>query len=410
MKILMLTQWFQPEKFYKGLSFARELAKRGHTVTVLTGFPNYPGGKVFPGYKITLLKKELMEEIQVVRVPLYPNHSSSKIGRIANYLSFALSAAILGPFVVKRPDLIYVYHPPATSGMAGVVLRKIFRIPMVYDIQDLWPDTLSATGMVNNKRILSIVDKFCKIIYKGTSHIVVLSPGFKTRLVERGVPSGKIDVIYNWSGAETIVNIPNQSDASVESVFSNKFNIVFAGNLGKAQGLDNVLSAAVILMKSHPQIQFIMIGSGIDEDRLKNEADRMQLNNIIFLPSRDPEEMEIIYKHSDVLLVHLKDDPLFSITIPGKTQKSLLVGKPILMSVRGDAADLVKQANAGICAEPGNPEALAEAAKTLYEMTPAQRQQLGSNGRKFYDNELEMSKGIDKFNSLFIRLNEEAKN
>jgi glycosyltransferase involved in cell wall biosynthesis len=409
MKILMLTQWFQPEPFYKGLPFAAELIKRGHSVTVVTGYPYNNEGKIYPGYKIVPLKRETMDGVEVIRVPIYPSHSNSIIGRSADYLSFFISAAILGSIVPKRPDILYVYHPPATAGMAGLVLKKMHRVPMVYDIQDLWPDTLMATGMIRKGSILSIVNRFCELIYKGASHIVVLSPGFKAKLIERGVPSDKIDVIYNWTNDESISDVQESADPLVESVFCDKFNIVFAGNLGRAQGLDNVLAAASILLHSHPRIQFVFVGSGIEENRLKNETEKMRLTNVRFLPWRTTEQMRIIYKLTDVLLVHLKDDPLFSVTIPGKTQQSLVVGKSILMVVRGDASELIKRANAGICAEPGNPEALADAARVLYDMPPSQRDQFGLNGYRFYMDELRMSIGVDKFENLFRNLSDKTR-
>jgi len=402
----MLTQWFQPEPIFKGLPFAKDLIKRGHSVTVVTGFPNVPEGKIYPGYKISLLKRETMDGVEVIRVPLYPSHSKSVIGRTANYLSFAISAAILGSIVTKRPDILYVYHPPATVGMAGLVLKKIHRVPMVYDIQDLWPDTLVATGMVKEGIIISIVNSICKLIYNQASHITVLSPGFKSKLIERGVPSDKIDVIYNWNTEDFYLNTPESADPFVESVFSDRFNIVFAGNLGRAQGLDNVLAAASILLHSHPKIQFVFVGSGIEENRLKDETEKMHLTNVRFLPWRTAEQMMIIYKLADVLLVHLKNDPLFSITIPLKTQTSLVIGKPVLMVVRGDASELIKRANAGICAEPGNPGALVDAARILYSMSPSQREQLGLNGYRFYMSELKMSVGVDKFENLFRNLSD----
>ncbi len=404
MKILILIQWFQPEPTFKGLPFAKELVKRGHTVTVVTSFPYDNKGKIYPGYKIAPLMRETMDGVDVIRVPIYPSHSSSVIGRSANYLSFLISAAILGSIVPKRPDIMYVYHPPATAGMAAIVLKKIHRVPMVYDIQDLWPDTLVATGMVKNGRIISIVNWLCNLIYKEASHIVVLSLGFKAKLIERGVPSDKIDVIYNWTTEDFFWNAPESADPFVESVFSDRFNIVFAGNLGRAQGLDNVLAAASILMHSDPKIQFVFVGSGIEENRLRSETEKMRLTNVRFLPWRNKEQMRIIHKLADALLVHLKDDPLFSITIPGKTQKSLAVRKPVLMVVRGDASELIKHANAGVCAEPGNPEALADAARVLYNMTPSQREQLGLNGHKFYMDEFRMSVGVDKFENLFKKL------
>ena len=151
MKILFLTQWFDPEPTFKGLTFARALVDRGHQVEILTGFPNYPGGRLYPGHSVKLRKRESMEGIPVTRVALFPSHDRSAIRRVANYLSFACTAATVGAFSVQPPDVVYVYHPPATIAFPAMVLKAIRRVPFVLDMQDLWPDTLEATGMVANR-------------------------------------------------------------------------------------------------------------------------------------------------------------------------------------------------------------------------------------------------------------------
>ncbi|MFA5276610.1 MAG: glycosyltransferase family 4 protein, partial [Candidatus Omnitrophota bacterium] len=202
MRILLLSQWFQPELSFKGLPFARELSMLGHEVQVLTGFPNYPGGRIYDGYKIKFFQREMLEGIPVFRVPLYPSHDNNPLRRIANYASFAFSAASLGIFGIKRPDVIHAYHPPATIGLPALFLHMAYHAPFVYDIQDLWPDTLAATGMVNNKLILRLVGKWCNLIYSQAAKIVVLSPGFKEELIKRGVSEHKIEVIYNWCEEE----------------------------------------------------------------------------------------------------------------------------------------------------------------------------------------------------------------
>ena len=151
MRILFIIQWFQPEPTLKGLPFAQELVKLGHEVEVLTGFPNYPSGKLYPGYRIRFLQKEIIEGIPIIRVPLYPSHDTSGFRRILNYMSYAFSAALIGPWVVKKFDIAYVYHPPATVGLPAIALRFLRGLRFVYDIQDFWPDCLQATGMFKNK-------------------------------------------------------------------------------------------------------------------------------------------------------------------------------------------------------------------------------------------------------------------
>ena len=163
MKILILTQWFEPEPTFKGLLFARELAARGHEVEVLTGFPNYPGGKVYPGYRIRPWVREQIDGINVLRVALYPSHNNSGLHRALNYMSFALSAAVIGTALIRKPDVMYVYHPPITVGFAATVIGFLRRTPFVYDIQDLWPDTVAASGMMSNPAALTLLGKICAV-------------------------------------------------------------------------------------------------------------------------------------------------------------------------------------------------------------------------------------------------------
>src|SRR5690606_2008039 len=197
-RILLITQWFDPEPTFKGMVFARELVKQGFKVEVLTGFPNYPGGKIYPGYKIKLFQKESIDGVTITRVPLYPSHDKGALGRALNYMSFALTSMLYGLFFAKRPSVIYAYHPPLTVGISAAIIRFFRRAPMVYDIQDMWPDTLRATGMLSNERVLRGISRACDWVYKKADQLVVLSPGFKRLLIERGVPESKIEVIYNW--------------------------------------------------------------------------------------------------------------------------------------------------------------------------------------------------------------------
>jgi colanic acid biosynthesis glycosyl transferase WcaI len=248
MKILILTQWFDPEPTFKGLLFARELVARGHEVEVLTGFPNYPGGKVYPGYRIRPWVRERLDGIDVLRVALYPSHNNSGLHRVFNYASFALSAAVIGTTLIRKPDVMYVYHPPITVGFAAAVIGFLRRTPFVYDIQDLWPDTVAASGMMSNPAALGLLGSLCKFVYRCASHITVLSPGFKETLARRGVPLDKIDVIYNWCD-ETVFNVDYERGARLASS-ADKFSILFAGTMGTAQGLESVLQAAQICLST----------------------------------------------------------------------------------------------------------------------------------------------------------------
>lgn len=400
MRILMLTQWFDPEPTFKGLAFAKELVRLGHEVEVLTGFPNYPGGKLYEGYKLRLLQRENINGISVLRVPLYLSHDGSALKRVANYASFTLSAAFMGALLVKPADVMYVYHPPATIGFAASFISMVRRIPFVFDIQDLWPDTLSATGMLNNHGILRLVDWGCKFIYRQAAKIVVLSPGFKEVLVARGVPAKKIEVIYNWCDEHNIQRESADSGLSEKLGLAGKFNIVFAGTMGKAQALDAVLDAANIIKYNQPKVQFVFVGGGIEVERLKQKTGEMGLPNVLYIPRMPMKEIGPILTIADVLLVHLRDDPLFLITVPSKTQAYMAAGRPILMAVRGDAASLVERGKAGLACIPEDSQGIAAAVEQFCSMSRQELDDMGERGRKFYETELSLAVGVNKFESL----------
>ena len=392
MRILMLTQWFDPEPTFKGLTFARKLVERGHQVEVLTGFPNYPAGKLYPGYRLRLWQRESVDGISIVRVPLYPSHDRSVVRRAWNYLSFALAATILGPALVGRPDVIYAYHPPGTVGLPALALSRWFSAPVVYDVNDLWPDTVVSTGMLGGGLAFRLLGRFCRFVYRHADRVTVVTPGFRRTLIERGVAADKVDVIYNWAREQQPLQpLPRKTG----------FQIVFAGNMGLAQDLDAVLEAAGRCAITAPGVQFQLVGDGVDMDRLQQRAREMRLPNVEFLGWQPLAATQAILSAADALLVHLKDDPLFAITIPSKTQAYLAAGRPIVMAVRGDAADLVVRAGAGILAEPGNPESIAEAVRKLAYIPAAERDRMGRAGREFYERELHIGRAVEKFDALF---------
>jgi lipopolysaccharide/colanic/teichoic acid biosynthesis glycosyltransferase/glycosyltransferase involved in cell wall biosynthesis len=399
MKILLLTQWFEPESTFKGLTFAKDLAVRGHEVQVLTGYPNYPGGKLYPGYRIRPWMRERMDGIDVLRVALYPSHDGSGLRRALNYLSFFLAAAVFGTALIRTPDVIYVYHPPITVGLAAIVIGFIRRAPFVYDIQDLWPDTVAVTGMLSSPRALAFLGRLCTFVYRRARHIVVLSPGFKEELLHRGIPSSKITLIYNWCDERALQN----SGGPVSPLAgTGRFAILFAGTMGRAQGLESVLRAAQICQTAVPSAQFFFIGGGTERLRLERMATGLQLDNVEFLQRVPMQAMGRILASSDAAMVHLKDDPLFRITIPSKTQAYLAAGKPVLMAVLGDAADLVRRSRAGVLCEPDNPQSIADAVKELVGSGPECLAEMGNNGRAFYDCELSLARGVERFEGVFM--------
>lgn len=402
MRVLLITQWFDPEPGAKGLVFARELIRNGFEVEVVTGFPNYPGGKIYPGYKVKLIQRERIDGVDVTRLPLFPSHDKSVIKRIFNYSSFAFSALIYGIFIAKRADVMYAYHPPLTVGISASIIRLFRGFPLVYDIQDMWPDTLRATGMLNNPRILKLIDWICNWVYGRVDRIVVLSPGFKRLLVERNVPESKVDIIYNWADEKSLIY--PKSGLPLNFPRTTQFKIVFAGNVGKAQALDAVLDAAKILQNRKSKVCFVILGGGVEVSRLKLYAKNLSLDNLVFLPPVPMSEVGSVLVAADVLMVHLKKDPLFEITIPSKTQAYMAVGKPLLMAVNGDAADLVRQSNCGLIAESENPQSIADAAQSLANMCSSDLQNMGARASQFYQENLGIKVGVNKFSTIFKTL------
>lgn len=379
MRILFLTQWYQPEPATLHQELAQTLITHGHEVTVLTGFPNYPSGELYPGYRIRPLQREVLAGVPVVRVPLYPDHSRSGLLRIANYFSFAVSAGLLGAGVVRRPDVLFVYHPPLTIGLPAMLLSRFWRVPFVYQIQDLWPDTLKATGMVNSERALRVVDWLARVIYREAAAIPVISHGFARRLSERGVHARKLHVISNW--VDQGLYHPEQPDSNLSEQLgmAGRFNIMFAGNMGAAQHLETVIDAAKIL-ETVPQIQFVFVGDGVAQEDLKARAQEYGLSNFRFLGRYPSQDMNKLYALADVLLVHLKNDPLFEITVPHKIFAYMAVGKPILCAVNGEASQTVLNTGAGIVCKPQSPDMLAEATLELYHAPAEYRAGMGACG------------------------------
>lgn len=398
-RLILLTQWFEPEPAMRGLSFATELARRGFKVEVVTGFPNYPGGKVYKGYRIKPLQRERIGGVDVTRLALYPSHDSSRLGRVLNYVSFFLSATFYLIFVARRADVIYAYHPPLTVGMAAVITRFLRRTPVVLDVQDMWPDTLRATGMISNERLLRAIDVFCRWTWRSVDRITVLSEGFRSLLLERGVGAEKVRIIYNWADESSRVEGAAKQPAGFDD--RGRLRVLFAGNMGAAQALDAVLDAAQIVGERGGAVDFFLLGSGIEFEKLNGRAKELNLTNVHFLPRVPSSEVGAWLEAADCLLVHLRDDPLFSITIPSKTQAYMSAGKPLIMAVAGDAAELARRSGGAVVVPPAQPEALADAVIELSHLSRQELAELGKKSGDFYAKHLSFNNGVNEFVEVF---------
>lgn len=395
MKLLLLTQWFEPEPAFKGLTFARALRDAGHEVQVLTGFPNYPGGRIYSGYRIRPVQRETVDNVSVVRVPLYPSHGDSAIGRALNYLSFAAATSILGPFFVRRPDVVYVYQPPATAAMAALIFKALFRARVIVDVQDLWPDTLAATGMISNKGVLAVVRAWCRLVYRAADHVIVLSQGFRRRLVDRKVPDRKISVVLNWAGDEMESSPPAVTSLRQRvGLPSDAVVVLYAGNIGRAQNLSALLPAMANPAVRAAGLYLVLMGGGLEYRPVERQIASSGLANVKMLSSVPKAEAQALIREADGLLVHLRSDPLFAITIPSKVQSYLNAGVPILAGVSGEARELIESAGAGMAFEPDSERDFARVLVEFAETPRHVRLAMGSAGRQLYKERLSFDRAI----------------
>jgi len=404
MRVVILSQWYQPEPEPRAHALARGLVARGHAVTAITGLPNYPAGRIYPGYALRPWPQvEVRDGVRVIRVPIFPERSRSVAKRLVNYLSFALSAAFFGPIMSGPADVVWVYHPPLSVALPAVAVAAVRRAPFVYEVQDLWPETLAATGMVKSSRILRAVEGVARLVYRRASRICVISPGFRRNLISKGVPARSIEVIPNWADEETFrPRIPSMELAR-ELGCQTGLTILYAGNMGPAQALHNVLDAAELLMDL-PLVRFLMVGDGIEAESLEQSAKARKLDNVRFLGRVSPERVAELAAVASVQLVHLKDDPLFEITIPSKTISAMACGRPILTVAAGDPADVVLSAGAGVSCPPGDPVALALAVRTLYNLPPDQLRQMGERGRAYFLANFAQERLLDRYESVLVEV------
>lgn len=392
--IVYLTQLYTPEPTFKGRHFVQGIVDGGYDVEVVTGFPNYPGGRLYDGYTMRLIRRAIESGLKTVRLATYPSHDRSALRRIFSYLTFTVTSFVY-LILRRRPQLIYVYYPSLTAGLAAVAVKWLKRVPVIVYIQDMWPDSLTAAGMMRNRALLRIVEWCCQILYRNVDHIVVLSPGFRRTLIERGVPAEKISIVYNWADElEGRTSDAVATDQSSPFDPAHQFTLLFAGNMGAMQSLDTVLDAAKTIA-DRDDIGIYLMGGGVDVERLKKRAAAEGIANIRFLPRVPLGEVQGILRQAGALLVHLAKDPLFAITVPSKTQAYLYAGRPILMAVEGDAADLVTEGEAGVVVQPEDPRALAEAIRQLADLGVDGRDAMGQRGRAFYEGRLTYRHGLD---------------
>lgn len=398
MKILLVTQYFYPENF-KSNDIAVELTKRGHDVTVLTGLPNYPEGKIHQSYGFFKRTNENYQGTNVIRTWLVPRGKGGGVRLFLNYFSWAFFASIRALFLSfqKKFDVILVHEPsPITQGFPAIVVKKIQKIPLHFWVLDLWPESLTSAGGINNKFVLSLFTNLVKYIYNNSDKILISSKGFATSILAKGNHKEKLIYFPNW--AEDSI-LKGDSDYPIPNL-PKGFKIIFAGNIGVAQDVKAIIDAALIL-KEKLDIHFVFIGDGRNKIQLENFVNENNLNKTVHFLGRFPlDSMKTFFNQADVLLVSLKDELIFNVTVPAKLQAYLCTKKPILGMLNGEGATIIKEANCGLCVNAGDSIELAKKIIEFFQMTNDNRNILGANGFKYFEENFTMNKCIDDLESI----------
>ncbi len=398
MRILVVTQYFWPENFRIN-DLVLGLQQRGHRVTVLTGIPNYPGGRFFPGYGFFAKRKEDYQGVKVLRVPMLARGKKGAARLFLNYLSFAFSASLFAPFLCRDEyDAIFVYEPsPITVGLPALALKRLKKLPLLFWVQDLWPESLSATGAVKSARILEMVEKLVRHIYRRCDLILVQSEAFIPSIEKLGV--GRDRIVYFPNSAEDVYQSGGLPEDSV--VIPEGFRVMFAGNIGVAQDFGTILDAAERL-KPYPDIKWLILGDGRMSHWVKEQIGARGLEDSVHLLGRhDVGKMPWFFSRADVMLVTLKKEPIFALTIPSKVQSYLACGKPIVAALDGEGGRVIEEADAGVVVASEDAKGLADAVLRMYRMPCGEREAMGMNGLRYFQANFERTMLLDRLEAWF---------
>lgn len=400
MKLLVVSQYFWPENFRVN-DLVAELVQRGHEVTVLTGVPNYPGGTVFESYQRNPDGFREYAGAHVVRVPLVPRGAGGA-RLLLNYASFVLTASVLGVWRLRQQqfDVTFVFEPsPVTVGLPAILLGRLKRAPVVFWVLDLWPDTLVAVGVLRSPWVLSLVGWMVRFIYDRCALVLGQSRGFLQHIARYCADVSKIRYFPSW--AEDVYAEKEVVPAPEVEYRPDLFNVLFAGNIGEAQDMPAVLDAAEAL-KEDPRFRWLIVGDGRKSDWLRQEVALRGLEDRVLLLGRYPiDRMPSFYAHADALLVSLKSNPVFSMTIPGKVQSYLLAGVPLLGMLDGEGAKVIRESGAGRVCSAGCGQALADAALEMAALTREERASMGLRGAEYAQREFGRGALMDRLESMF---------
>lgn len=388
MNLLIWSQYFWPENFPVINKLTKALCDQAVNITILTGKPNYPSGTITKGYSLFGITREKFGKADVFRIPLIPRGRGSATGLALNYLSFILSGYLLAPFALrgKKFDAVFVYATsPLLQALPAIFISWLKGAPLIIWVQDLWPESLQATGFIKNRLLLWLVRIAVQYIYNRADSILVQSEGF-IPFVEP-LLQNKNKISFYPNGLEEMTYSGPKCDIAEE--IGRHFSIVFAGNVGSAQSCEIIVAAAALL-QDHPKIKFYIIGSGSNSAAIKSSVKNKGLINIVMTGHMSYDDMPSIFAASSALLLTLRSDVMLDATIPSKLQSYLSSGKPIIVSANGEVKKIVTNANAGLVCSAEDPQALASKVLELYNMKPQERKLLGENGYQYFKSNFDM--------------------
>jgi colanic acid biosynthesis glycosyl transferase WcaI len=383
-RLLVVSQYFWPETFRVN-DLVEGLVARGHEVTVLTGQPNYPEGCIYPEFKKDPARFATFKGARIERVPLLPRGGNA-VRLALNYLSFALSGWFLGPGRLRGQTfdaVVIAQLSPVTAALPGIRIGKRLRIPVLMWVLDLWPESLSAVGVVKSPWILGMVGCIVRFIYQRCDRILVQSRAFVPNVERYGRAPDRIRYFPGWAEPIFLADLAQVEPAPEVQAFQDGFNLLFAGNIGDAQDFPTVLEALEIV-RDVPGLRLLVLGDGRAAGSVRAEVERRGLEDRVFLLGRYPiERMPSFFRAADALLVSLRKEPIFAMTIPGKVQTNLATGIPMLALLDGEGARVVKEAEAGLVAPAGDAMALAQAIRDLVALPAQERAAMGARGKVY---------------------------
>lgn len=372
-------------------------------MTVVTGFPHYPGNSLYPGYSLAPLRKETRDGIPIVRAFEWPYHGESVVGRALNYGTFML-AAPFAALAAPEADVLYVWHPPLTVGIAAWLIARWRGIPFVYDVQDIWPDSVESSGLLSSPWILRFLRALERFVYARAAHIIVKTDGARANLVSKGVEPTRVSILSDWvDDAELVLPPSGMREETRRALgWGSEFVVLFAGNLGVLQKLDTLINAAKSL--SGERIRIVLAGDGSDRVRLESLTRSLNVGDVVtFIGKRGREEMPAIMCAADALAITLSKSPIADFVIPSKTSSCLAAGRPILSATGGAADRLVQSVGAGLAVPPEDPLALAGAIRVLRDMPKEARETMGRKGREYASGNLRRGLIVEQHAAIFGR-------